>query len=340
MKVRYGKPIDIAKLKSPVLDDLRGHLAKIKNIVSYMAENEEPLVQDGCYVCGSKECLDFASVHGFQYVQCNECSHVYTKTRYTEEALERFYTKNEYYSKITYANKDTCHYRKAQVAKPKVEYVEDETGLRQGRWIDVGCGIGDMVSVLKDKGWDATGLEISEYSIDYAKEVFGIDLIPQTLADYGKNHPEHVGEIDVISCIGLIEHVPRPLDLLGEVNQLLKLGGYVVIQVPNGGSLSCKVQSSFPENVFRHMCPTDHFMLFTEKSLHIALAKTGFEPISTWMHGLDIYEMLNNMCMEKPELSNSVFVKYMFSKFNEFQQIVDEDHESDRILLIAKKTDA
>jgi len=163
MERLYGKPIDIAKFKRPVLDDIQGHLKKISSIVDYLAANETPIPQNTCYICGSSKAEDLVVIHGFQYVTCLSCSHIYTNNRYSDEAIRRFYEKNVYWAEVTYANRETCFYRRDNVALPKVEYAEKYVGAGQDRlWVDIGSGIGDLVSVAGERGWKILGLELSE----------------------------------------------------------------------------------------------------------------------------------------------------------------------------------
>lgn len=112
MDIVHGKPIDVVKLKRPVLSGLEDHLKKITSITSYLAESETPIEQSACYICGSPDAVPFAEIHGFTYVKCLQCSHVYTSHRYTEEAIKRFYRQNQYWSEVTYANRETCFYRR------------------------------------------------------------------------------------------------------------------------------------------------------------------------------------------------------------------------------------
>jgi len=336
MDIVHGKPIDVTKLKKPVLSGLEDHLNKIVSITNYLAESESPIEQSSCYICGSPDATPLAEIHGFTYVKCSQCSHVYTSHRYTEEAIKRFYQQDQYWSEITYANRETCFYRREHVARPKVEFVEKYLPRDKGIWIDVGSGIGDLVSVLTEKGWQAIGLEISETSVRFAQEVFQVSLVPQTFEEFCSAHPDMMGAVDVISFIGLIEHVVNPMEHLALAHRMLKQSGVVLIQVPNANSVATMVQAVFPENVFRHMSPVEHIMVFTQQSLITAVELAGFKPLALWFHGLDIYELLNNVILVNNRVEDSELYRTIHENMNELQLVFDRQELSDRIICVAR----
>jgi 2-polyprenyl-3-methyl-5-hydroxy-6-metoxy-1,4-benzoquinol methylase len=260
----HGKPIDVATFKKPVLSDVPGHLNKMRSIIDYLRANETSIEQNTCYICGGSDRTPLMEVHGFTYMTCSGCQHVYTSRRYSDEAIRRFYATNVYWAETTYANKETCHYRRQNVALPKVEFAMQYAQRPGGMWIDIGAGIGDLISVAQEKGFTGVGLELSETSNAFAKEVFGVDLVPQTMEEYVAAHPDIVGRVAAVSTIGLLEHVVAPLDVLKATHHVLAPGGIMMIQVPNANSMASMVQACFPENVFRHMSPIEHIMVFTE----------------------------------------------------------------------------
>jgi 2-polyprenyl-3-methyl-5-hydroxy-6-metoxy-1,4-benzoquinol methylase len=335
MNILHGKEIDIRSLKKPVLSDLVGHLAEIQNIVNSLKENETEIRQDKCYICGNQARRKRLEAYGFTYFECNECSLYYTGTRFSDAAIERFYENNEYWSKITYGSEETYRYRRDFVAKPKVEFVERYKEIGSGSWLDVGAGIGDLISVVQEKGGCGVGLELSRASVEFGKKMFGVSLIRQTLERFVKNAEEK--SFDVISFIGLLEHVTDPISYLNIAHSLLKQDGCVLIQVPNAESVATQVQGVFPENIFRHMSPIEHIMVFTRRSLFTALKLTGFEPIALWYHGLDIYELLNSLTLVNERMSGSPLEETFIEHNNELQQVIDDLELSDRLICLARK---
>lgn len=332
---RYGKEIDLSKLKGNILRDLPEHVAKVKEMAQKLSDQYQLESQPNCYVCDKADRSIIAEILEFTYVQCKNCKHIYTTHRYSNEAIIDFYRKNEYYSQTTYANEETCFYRRDNVAKPKVEFIEEFVDGK-GTWIDVGAGIGDLVSVLKEKGWNAIGLEISDSSVAFSRKIFDIELLNQTFEEFIGNNSEMKGGVEVISFIGVLEHVTNPMELLNLAHDFLSEDGIVVYQGPNGTSLSSQIQTVFPENVFRHMSPLEHIQLFTKESMHKMAELSGFEPVGMWFHGMDIYELLNNLVLLNQDVADSGFYQSIIANMNELQFVLDRKELSDRLIMVAK----
>jgi len=338
MELKYGKEVDLGRLKKTVLSDLTNHRSKIQAIIEFLRDSKKPVEQTICYICKSpaSESDPLAQIYGFSYIKCRSCGHVYTTSRYSDEDIQEFYKTNRYWSESTYANKETSLYRREHVNRPKFDYILKFAGPKPGTWIDVGAGIGDLISVAIQEGWKGVGLELSDTSVKFSKEFFNVDLEKRTFEDYCRLHAAEAGTVDVVSCMGLLEHTFDPLGILWHAKTMLKKGGLVAIQVPNGDAATSMLQALFPENVFRHMSPCEHFMLFTKQSLTKACALTGFEPLGMWFHGMDIYELLNHITLLNPKTQDSAFYKMMYENMNELQYVLDRKELSDRIICVAR----
>jgi len=83
------------------------------------------------------------------------------------------YRHNEAYAKFL-ASWDAAFYAKyADTLKP------DQTGARA---LDVGCGVGQVVARLKDAGFDAHGVDVSEPNIERARQFLdNFERLPLTI---------------------------------------------------------------------------------------------------------------------------------------------------------------
>jgi SAM-dependent methyltransferase len=93
----------------------------------------------------------------------------------------------------------------------------------------VGSGFGFFIAEMKNNGWDAIGVEISQKALDYARNVLGLTIHPGPLEKVGfpDNH------FDAVTGFYVIEHLPLPKAFLRECHRILKPGGLLLLRYPH-----------------------------------------------------------------------------------------------------------
>lgn len=114
------------------------------------------------------------------------------------------------------------------VLKPALQQAVLAADLKPGqRLLDVGCGRGELVAHLSDKGFDVTGVDYSADAIDMAKKMY-----PK-----GRFLQMDVGDIDFtkqtfdrVFILGTIEHLTKAEieKLMSNVKRILSPGGMVI----------------------------------------------------------------------------------------------------------------
>jgi 2-polyprenyl-3-methyl-5-hydroxy-6-metoxy-1,4-benzoquinol methylase len=100
-------------------------------------------------------------------------------------------------------------------------------GVGRGqRLLDFGASWGYGVWQLNQAGFDASGFEISRPRAQYAREMVGVNVV-ERLEDLQ-------GTFDAVFACHVLEHVPRPSEVLQLLPKLLKPGGIFVALTPNG----------------------------------------------------------------------------------------------------------
>jgi SAM-dependent methyltransferase len=144
------------------------------------------------------------------------------------------------------------------------------------RVLDLGCGAGRFVAALRDAGADAVGVELSAAALERARRnVPGADL---RLVGSDGSLPLGHGEVDLVWCSEVLEHVPDTIAFLTEVRRVLKRGGRLLVTVPDHGRLKRTVLALAHYDA--HYDPLgQHVRFYTRRSLTRALLATGFEDV-------------------------------------------------------------
>ena len=144
------------------------------------------------------------------------------------------------------------------------------------RVLDLGCGAGRFVAALRDARADPVGVELAQAALQRARgNVPGADL--RLVAPDGSLPLGH-GEVDLVWCSEVLEHVPDTIAFLTEVRRVLRRGGRLLLTVPDHGRLKRTLLALAHYDA--HYDPLgEHVRFYTRRSLTRALQATGFEEV-------------------------------------------------------------
>ena len=197
-----------------------------------------------------------------QIVECSRCGYVYANPRWAGEDLlnayeaveDKTYVAERLGREITFRH----HLRK----------MEKRVGSGNGRsLLDVGAYIGVFVEMAVEAGWQACGVEPSEWAAREAQKQ-GLDVIYGT-----QDAPELASRrFDVITMWDVIEHVDSPSAEMVKAYQLLKPGGWLVVHTMDIGSLTARLLGKqWPWFMDMHI----HY--FSQHTMRQMLEKNGFQ---------------------------------------------------------------
>ncbi len=96
--------------------------------------------------------------------------------------------------------------------------------------LEVGCGEGSLLKLLRDKGYVVRGVDASETGVSKARA----QKLDCVVSDSSKDkYPFAPGFFDTILCLETLEHLENPYHCMMEIKRVLKLGGRFMLSIPN-----------------------------------------------------------------------------------------------------------
>lgn len=102
----------------------------------------------------------------------------------------------------------------------------------EARFLDAGCGVGAHTIAIAQRGFDCTGVDISETILKTTREnIAAAGLSARARAECRSleslGFPD--GTFDVVHCRGVLMHIPQWERALAELIRVLKPGGHLVL---------------------------------------------------------------------------------------------------------------
>lgn len=138
------------------------------------------------------------------------------------------------------------------------------------RVLDVGCGRGEWLSLLRDAGVRAAGVDASAYFVAAGRDR-GLDLVQADAVEHLAQRP--AGALDLVTAFHLIEHldVETLLALIAAAREALRPGGCLLVETPNPTNLAMGACNFYLDPTHRSPMPP----ALTE----YLVAASGFVPV-------------------------------------------------------------
>ena len=232
-----------------------------------------------CPVCG--ECktallytnrfVDFDQISFFQkynVVCCDMCGGVYADNIPNQEDFDAYYHKQNKYEQKTAKRERTLHpayYRAVQLLS--LELPDKETCI-----LDIGCGMGYLLSALKKMGYkNISGLDTSRVCAEYVRTELSIPCLEGPFSIF-KSEKQKT-QYDAVCMFAVLEHLVDTHEAIKTITLLLKTNGLLLICVPNSESFNPAINGPYQE------FSTEHINYFCFDSLQNLLGLYGFEII-------------------------------------------------------------
>lgn len=117
----------------------------------------------------------------------------------------------------------------------RTDYIAARVKLESASVLDVGCGAGILAEALAARGAVVTGIDLAAESIAVARR-HAADrglTIDYRLAAVETLAEQAPASFDVVTCLELLEHVPRPAETIAACARAVRPGGTVFLSTLN-----------------------------------------------------------------------------------------------------------
>ena len=167
-------------------------------------------------------------------MECSNCGLIRLDPRPEPAELKTYYPSNYWFSPDAGAASRLEEAYRRLVLRDHVNFVTralNDSG-EKGPIVDIGCGGGLFLRILRERGYPGVGLDNSTDAARVAWRQNGVPVICGDLT----NSPLDRGGFSLVTMFHVLEHVYDPVAYLRTARDLLAANGRLVVQVPNASS--------------------------------------------------------------------------------------------------------
>ena len=174
-----------------------------------------------CNLCGGDATEHLAAQRGLEIVRCGMCGLVYVNPRPKADDLTSLYM--DYHARDG-QDEAAWHRLMSRVFRESADLLcVKRKGVGCPRLLDVGCGFGGFVDLMRTRGWDAEGLDPSPSVVEAAARkgrIVRLGMLEEFSADHGP--------YDAVTMFYVLEHLPDPMGALRKAASLLWSFAYLL----------------------------------------------------------------------------------------------------------------
>ena len=198
-----------------------------------------------------------------------------------------------------------------QINPLRLDWIDGHARLRGKRVVDIGCGGGILSDSMARRGANVLGIDLATKSLKVA-ELHALEAGTQDV-DYREVAAETLaveqpGAFGVVTCMEMLEHVPRPASIVNACAALVAPGGWVFFSTINRNAKAFAFA----------IVGAEHVLKLLPKGTHEYAKFIRPSELAQWCRdsGLDIVDargMEYNPITQVYRLSNDTSVNYLIA---------------------------
>jgi SAM-dependent methyltransferase len=209
----------------------------------------------------------------FAVVRCGQCGLLRLSPRPSPQELRRYYPESYWFAPDTSLVARLEEGYRRTVLRGHVRFVEQalRSSRASGPLLDVGCGGGLFLGMMRERGFRVAGLDFSR---EAAAVAWRHHEAPAVVADL-ESAPFRSASFAGITMSHVLEHVADPRAYMAAARDLLAPDGRLVIFVPNASSL----QFALLGRRWNGLDVPRHLVDYRDRDVERLLETSGFEVV-------------------------------------------------------------
>ena len=228
-----------------------------------------------CYLCGSSDLEELShkarSNLSITNVICRDCGLVFQNPIKEEKELKSVYQKGDY-TKTHYENDfENVLNNFVRIAEMQYNFIDKNYDInKKGRLLDIGTGVGSVLSVFGKKGFEVEGVEPDPEAADFIKKKLNCKVYNDMF-----DNIDFKRKYDLVMISHVLEHVVDPISFLEKVREIVNNNSIVFIEVPDVQ----KIYPHYPD--WYEWFEEGHLYSFSLDTLNGILSKTNYDILTT-----------------------------------------------------------
>lgn len=309
---------------------------EIKNfffLKKYKKINSKIFHKIKCPVCKEKKFKKYSTINFLKLVECSKCSLIYLNPRPTQKAQLEFFLKSKALDMYSTLVNESKNFRTKNIFVPLVKFLKKNLIKSKSTILEVGCGSGLLLDVLRksSKDYKLCGIDINSKAVNISKKK-DHNVIKGSFENYNFDQ-----KFDLIIFWAVFDHFSDPDLIIKKCKKILKKKGAIII-----GNLNIEGFEStiLGKNNFNVFSVPERQNFFGIKSIKYLLNKNNFKNIAIETTGKLDVDLVKNYWDNNPNIHKDKFLYEIISNQStrkNFQEFLIKNNLSSHMTIIAKK---